>query len=77
MAHTLPLDSAWSARCGCMNNHRSASGKCSCRSTRMPDGTYEPSVIDPTRFKGDVAICEDCRKNCPVGVGNRVEWRTA
>ena len=49
-----------STRCECYNNHPSASGRCTCR-----------PVTDPTRFFGEIAICEECRANCPVGAGKR------
>ncbi len=58
---------AWSARCECYNCHASASGRCTCRSS----GGHIGGVTDPTRFEGEVAICEECRANCPAGSGKR------
>lgn len=58
---------AWSARCDCRNNHPSASGRCTCRNS----GPGKGGVCDPTRYEGEVAICEECRANCPIGNGSR------
>jgi len=82
MAHVIPANPkivifrgpAWSARCDCYDGHRSNSGRCNCRSTKMPDGSYTSAVIDPTRFDGDKAICEECRANCPAGSGDRLDY---
>jgi len=46
-------ESAWSARCDCYNDHNSCSGRCNVR-----------DVTDPTHKKGEVALCERCRREC-------------
>jgi hypothetical protein len=50
---------AWSARCDCRNDHHSSSGRCTCRRDGGEDG-----VTDPTRRRGEVAICSHCREHC-------------
>lgn len=62
---------AWSARCDCYNNHPSSSGRCTCRFSG--NDLKKNGVTDPTRNEGDVAICEECRANCPVDKGGRME----
>ena len=44
---------ARSARCDCREMHATWSERCA-----------QKNVVDPTRFAGDVAICESCRKFC-------------
>lgn len=59
---------AWSARCDCYHGHASASGRCTCRD----DGdALRDGVTDPTHYDGQVAICSDCRANCPAHRGER------
>jgi len=65
---------AWSGRCNCYNEHRSSSGRCRCRTSRLPEtGEYIGGVLDPTRYENELAICEDCRKYCPAGNGTRLQ----
>lgn len=51
---------AQSGRCDCYNGHHSHSGRCTNR-----------QITDPTRYRGEVAICEHCREHCPAGCGSR------
>ena len=55
---------SWSARCDCRNDHNSSSGRCSVRD-------WGKGIEDPTRFYGDIMLCEYCRKMCPLGEGER------
>lgn len=67
------MNIAWSARCDCYHNHNSNSGRCTCRNSGPPIHKnafgHAFGVADPTRNKGEVAICESCRANCPAGNG--------
>ena len=54
---------ARSARCDCRELHATWSERCA-----------QKNVVDPTRFAGDVAICESCRKFCFFsGSGTRLD----
>lgn len=66
---------AWSARCDCYYGHNSSSGRCNCRHSIPSGSTLGVSfgVEDPTRHEGEMAVCADCRKNCPAGAGDRKE----
>jgi len=57
---------AWSARCDCYNYHNSTSGRCPCRNS---GSSKSGGVTDPTRSEGHIAICEQCREQCPDGKG--------
>ena len=57
---------ARSARCDCRDNHSTWSARCA-----------QKIVVDPTRFLGDVIICESCRKFCFWGCDTRLEMLAA
>lgn len=66
---------AWSARCDCYCGHNSSSGRCTARSSQNAEGKYIKGVLDPTHHEHQMAVCKDCRANCPCHKGDRITNR--